>query len=217
MSGGFSGYGGFDMTVMYTVHDALRRELGRIGRATALAGPDPRHVLRTTAGWRTFRTALRVHHSAEDDALWPVLRSALDGRPDDLTRLVAMEAEHAAIAALTRVVDEELARPGSPPGSRLDLFRELTGSLVTGLAGHLTHEEEVVFPLIRTTLSEEQWKHFGQVHAQRIAPYAPRLLPWLLDGADGRTVTAVLAAFPERARRAYGLLWQPAYAATDRS
>ncbi|MEV7615568.1 hemerythrin domain-containing protein [Streptomyces sp. NPDC089799] len=236
----FDRFDRFDMTVMHTVHDALRRELRHIGRAGALISPDPRHLLRTTAGWGMFRTALRVHHSAADDALWPVLRGALHGRPDDLTRLVAIEAEHDAIAAIAGVVDEALAehgtghgtehgtqpdtRPDTGPGTtprtdpdtELDLFRELIGSLVTGLAGHLTHQEEAVFPLIRTALSEEQWKHFCQVHTQRIAPHAPQLLPWLLDGADGRTVAVVLAAFPERARRAYGRRWQPAYAATDR-
>jgi hypothetical protein len=39
-----------DMTMMYAVHDAFRRELDRITRVTARTDDDPKHVLRTAAG-----------------------------------------------------------------------------------------------------------------------------------------------------------------------
>ncbi|MFC9294536.1 hemerythrin domain-containing protein [Streptomyces sp. NPDC057011] len=157
-----------DMTAMFAMHDVLRRELRHLARIAARADPDPRHVLLGSAGWETFKGALRAHHSAEDDALWPALRQALGGRPYDLTRLVAMEAEHAAIASLVGAIDEALADPRAGP----DLFGVLTGSLVTGLGGHLDHEEEAVFPLARAVLGVEEWGHFERLHAERTAPYA---------------------------------------------
>jgi hypothetical protein len=45
---------------------------------------------------------------------------------------------------------------------------------------------------------------------------APRLIPWLLDGASEQTVTTILAPLPEPARAAYATHWQPAYAALER-
>lgn len=203
----------FDMTVTYAMHNALRRELHHLARATARAHPDPRNVLRTAAGWELFRRALHAHHAAEDDALWPSLRQALYGRPFSLARLEVIEAEHAVLARLLEAIDQALA----DPDVGLDLFGELTGSLVTGLRGHLRHEEEAVFPLVQNILSEEQWEHFGRVHTQRIEADAARILPWLLDGVAERTVAAVLTQLlPESAHHTYAHRWQPAYAALDR-
>lgn len=201
-----------DMTVMYAMHNALRRELRQLARITARYEPDPRRVLRDSAGWEMFRRALRAHHGAEDDALWPALRQALADRPYDLTRLEAMEAERAVIARLVGAVDEALTDPGARPA----LVSELVNSLVTGLAGHLDHAEDAVFPLVRAVVDEQRWEHFGRVHAQRIAPHAPQLLPWLLDGADEHTADVVLARQPAHVRRAYTDQWQPTYAMLDR-
>ncbi|MCQ8773412.1 hemerythrin domain-containing protein [Streptomyces telluris] len=218
----------FDMTVTYAMHNALRRELHHLARAAARSRPDLRSILRTAAGWELFRKAWHVHHAAEDDALWPSLRRALYGHPFSLARLEAIEAEHAALALLLEAIDQALTGPdaddpdaGDPgidgPDAGLDLLGELTGSLVTGLRGHLRHEEEAVFPLIQDILSTEQWEHFGRVHAQRIGADAARILPWLLDGVAERTVAAVLRQLlPESAHHAYTHRWQPAYAVLDR-
>lgn len=202
-----------DMTVTYAMHDALRRELHHLARATALAHPDPRNLLRTATGWKLFRRALHVHHAAEDDALWPSLRRALNGRPFSLARLEVIEAEHAALALLLEAIDRTLAGPDIGP----DLFGDLTGSLVTGLHGHLRHEEEVIFPLVQTILTEEQWEHFGRVHARRIVADAARIVPWLLDGVtEGTAATLLAQLLPESAQHTYAHRWRPAYAALDR-
>ncbi|MFD8636642.1 hemerythrin domain-containing protein [Streptomyces sp. NPDC059533] len=200
-----------DMTAMYATHNKLRRELTHITRATARFDSDPRYVLRVGADWEVFRRALSAHQSAEDDALWPPLRRALAGNPFDLARLEAMEAEHAAIASLVGAVNGAL----TAPGIELDLFGELTESLLSGLVGHLDHEENSVFPLVQSALDADLWEHFRQVHAVRVGPYAPQLLPWLLDGADERTVSFVLASFPAPARQAYERRWRPSCTALD--
>ena len=86
-----------DLTMMYAMHDALRRELVRIARVTANPDRSPRQILGTALGWEMFKSYLRVHHTSEDDALWPVMSRELAGRPDDLALIDAMEIEHAAI------------------------------------------------------------------------------------------------------------------------
>ncbi|MFF0473639.1 hypothetical protein [Streptomyces sp. NPDC004284] len=113
------------------------------------------------------------------------------------------EAENELTGALADTVRE----PGVPldaidqalagPDAGLDLFGELTGSLVTGPRGHLRHEEEAVFPLVQAILSKEEREHFGRVHTQRIEADAARILPWLLDGvAEGRWPPSWRSACP---------------------
>ncbi|MFF1902764.1 hemerythrin domain-containing protein [Kitasatospora sp. NPDC058218] len=200
------------METTYLVHDALRRELRQLAAVATRGDGTLRGVLRGAAGWKLLRRALRVHHGAEDAALWPVLRHALAGRPYDLALLEAMEAEHTAIGSLIGAVDEALAEPSTDPV----LLGDLVDALVTGVGGHLRHEEESTFPLVQAVVTAQQWERFQQVHARRIAADADRLLPWLLDGADERTATAVLAPLPAPVRRAYRERWRPAYAALDR-
>lgn len=203
--------GTLDMTVMRAMHDALRREAGHLARVTARVDVDPRAVLHAT-GWELLKTSLRVHHSAEDDALWPVLRRSLAGRPADLALLEVMEAEHGAIDQVIEAIDAALA----DPEIGLDRLGDLTDSLVAGLLGHLSHEEDQALPLVQAVITQEQWLYFGQVHAQRIGLDASRILPWLLDGASEQTATTVLAAFPEPVRRAYRQHHRPACVAIDR-
>jgi hypothetical protein len=65
------------MYMMYAIHAALRRELLRIARVTARPDDDPKHVQRTAAGWEMFKSYVQVHHTTEDDMLWPPMRKAL--------------------------------------------------------------------------------------------------------------------------------------------
>lgn len=200
-----------DMTMMYAMHDALRRELVRIARITARADDDPRRVLRTAAGWEMFKAYLRVHHTSEDDAVWPVMYRALAERPDDLALLDAMESEHAAIDPLLESIDAALADRASGP----ERLGDLVDALVTALNGHLVHEEDEALRLIDTTLTEEQWQHFGELHGRRIGTDASRYLPWLLDGASSERTALVLGRFPEQLLTAYRDEWRPAYARLD--
>ena len=129
--------------MIYTVPDnleampALRRDLDRIARVTARPNDDPRHILRTAAGWQMFTSYLTIHHTAEDDLLWPPMRAALADDSDGVALLDAMEAEHAAIDPLLAAIDAALADRESGP-HRLG---ELTDALAVALRRHLDHEE----------------------------------------------------------------------------
>jgi iron-sulfur cluster repair protein YtfE (RIC family) len=196
-----------DMTMMFAMHDALRRELVRIARITADRDPDPRRVLGTALGWEMFKSYLRVHHTSEDDALWPVMSRELAGRPDDLALLDAMETEHAAIDPLLNAIDAALADPGSGP----ERLGDLTDDLAAALTGHLKHEETEALPLISATLTQQQWQHFSEVHRNRISADVPRYFPWLLDDASAANTEAVLGLLPGKLRDTYRDDWQPAY------
>jgi hemerythrin-like domain-containing protein len=200
-----------DMTFMYVFHDALRRDLERIARFTARGSDDPSQVLRGAAGWEMFKKYLRIHHQAEDDAVWPVMYQVLADRPDDLALLDAMEAEHAAIDPLLETVDAALAdRDG---GS--ERLGGIVDSLLTNLTGHLRHEETEALALIDATLTEAQWQHFGELQRNKIGDDTRRYLPWLLDDMSAEHVAYILGVMPEPLRNAYHDAWQPAYVDLD--
>ena len=197
-----------DMTWMYAMHAALRRELERIARVTARPNDDPKHVLRTAVGWEMFKSYLHVHHSAEDDMLWPPMREALPDDSDGAALLDAMEAEHSAIDPLLDAIDAALADRDA--GSQR--LGELTDALATALRTHLDHEEGQGLALIDATVSEQQWQAFGIENGKRIGADMPRYLPWILEGATPDITARVLAPLPPPLRQAYRDEWQPAYA-----
>jgi iron-sulfur cluster repair protein YtfE (RIC family) len=197
-----------DMTMMYAMHDALRRELERIARVTARIDDDPRRLLGAAVGWAMFKSYLHAHHIAEDETVWAVMERLLADRPDDLALLAAMESEHASIDALLGAVDAAVADRDSGP-QRLG---DVVDALAAGLGGHLRHEETEALPLIDVTLTEQQWQRLGQRQAELIGADAPRYLPWLLDDMDPARVTAVLSRIPAPFRVAYRDEWQARYA-----
>lgn len=197
-----------DMTWMYAMHAALRRELERIARVTARPNDDPKHILRTAAGWEMFKSYLHVHHSTEDDMLWPPMRQALAGSSNGQSVLDAMEEEHAAIDPLIATIDTTLADRDSGP-KRLG---ELTDALATGLCRHLDHEEAEGLALIDATVTDAQWQAFGAEHGKRVAGDVARYMPWVLDDATPETTARLLGLLPPPLQQAYRDEWQPAYA-----
>lgn len=201
-----------DMATMLAFHDALRRELGQIARVAATRTEDPRQVMASAAGWQMFKSYLHVHHSCEDDVLWPAMEKTLADRPDDLALLAALEAEHAAIDPLLNAIDATLANPVSPP----ERLGDLTDALATTLVAHLRHEEGEGLALIDVTVTDEQWADFGEEHRKRIGPDAVRVLPWMLDGLGEAQAEHILGLLPEPVRALYRDQWLVAYEQLDR-
>jgi len=201
-----------DMSLMYAMHNALRRELEIMATITARVDDDPRRTLAGAAGWDLFKKALHIHHTAEDEALWPVLRETVADRPDALALLDAMDAEHGSIDPLVGTVDALLADPEADARQ----LAAAVDALAAGLTGHLKHEEDEALPLIQEVLTLEQWQHYGRVHGAKTGPDGPLLTPWVLDGADQETIDGMLAILPEPVRTAYHTAWVPAYIELDR-
>jgi iron-sulfur cluster repair protein YtfE (RIC family) len=158
-----------------------------------VAGDDPARLSVTHVGWRTFTRFLVVHHTAEDDVLWPLMRTALGERPDDVALLDAMEAEHALIDPLISAIDDVLQ--GAEPDR--DLLGDLADEFAHQLGAHLRHEEDDALPLIARTLSGADWEAFAAGQRDRTGlGAAPTYLPWLLDGATPDRIATVLDRLP---------------------
>jgi hypothetical protein len=197
-----------DMSMMFAMHDALRRELVQVGRITGLRDDNPGKLLQATLGWELFKKFLLVHHQSEDDALWPALRAHVAEQPDRIALADALEAEHAVIEPLLTAIDEAAA----DPAYGYQRFGDIIDELATKLIAHLTHEETDGLALIDASLTPQEWQHFAQVHTERIRSDAPVYMPWLLSQASPQTLDAVLSKFPPPLLTAFREQWEPRYA-----
>ena len=80
-------------------------------------------------------------------------------------------------------------------------------------AAHMRHEEEAALPLVERRIGAAGWSAIGkQVHrAQGEIRAGARYLPWVLDGAQEQTRTAVLSILPSPARAQCRRVWEPKY------
>jgi deazaflavin-dependent oxidoreductase (nitroreductase family) len=121
------------------IHDAFRRELGRIRAEVANSGPVLGAQLRINC--LTVCGGLHAHHTMEDRALFGRLAGE---RPDLAPVLERLRAEHDAIAALVaglrRVLDDT--------GLDRSVLQAEVDRLTTEVEGHLDYEEEALIPVL---------------------------------------------------------------------
>jgi hemerythrin-like domain-containing protein len=196
--------GEVDFTMMYAAHDAFSRHLDRI--ADALEG-DRRIDGGTAERWTLFATQLHIHHTAEDQALWPALRAAI-ASPAELAILDAMESEHAQLDPQIDRIDTQIGDASA--GDAAAAVRELAAQL----ARHMRHEENAALPLVAAYLGRAGWADFTrQIRSTQGLSGAAVYLPWLLDGAPADTAKQVLGVLPRPARLVYRAVWRRRYRA----
>jgi hypothetical protein len=197
-----------DLGFMRAIHAGLRRDAARLeSLAPQLEQPGgaPREVPK---GWASFRQVLHVHHAAEDDDLWPALRSHLTDERD-LHQLDLMVAEHRDLDAAIEAVDAALTGGVG--------VRTAARGLGEILRGHLDHEEQRVFPLLERHLSRREWRRFLRTERRRRPPrQRPEFLTWVLEDASDQDAAAVLTELPRPARLVYRWLLRPRYATQRR-
>jgi hemerythrin HHE cation binding domain-containing protein len=200
-----------DMSMMFAIHDALRRDLAQVGRIAARRDGNPGKLLHAALGWEMFKKFLLVHHQSEDDALWPPLRARAAEAPHRMALVDALEEEHAAIDPLLTAIDAAAA----DPDYGYQRFGDIVDELAAKLTAHLSHEETDGLALIDASLTPQQWQNFAQVQTERLRGDAPVYMPWLLNGASPQTLEAILGKFPPPLLAAYRERWGPRYACLD--
>jgi hemerythrin HHE cation binding domain-containing protein len=215
------GAGDADLTIMLAAHRAFRRDLARLARAAsagASPGADPARRRSVAAGWELFKHELHLHHTAEDEIIWPALRPRLAHSEHALSVLDAMEEEHSRIDPLLAAVDAAFA--GAPanagwPGE--DRLADVIDVLASTLTGHLAHEEQDGLPLIGVALTAAEWRSAGFKIARRNGlSEGGEMFAWILDGAAREDTAATLATLPPPVRLLYRTIWKPRYARTPR-
>ena len=205
------GTGAADLTIMLAAHDAFRRDLTRLARAAATADPsDPARRQSVAAGWELLKRQLHLHHTAEDQIIWPVLRPRLAHSEHALSVLDAMEAEHDLIDPLLAAVDTAFNVAPDQLAGAID-------ALATTLTGHLAHEERDGLPLIGVALTAAEWRAAGRAIARKNGLSAgSEMFAWMLDGAGRDQATATLGSLPPPLRLLYRARWKPRYEKTPR-
>jgi hypothetical protein len=204
------GTGDADLTIMIAAHDAFRRDLTRLARTASAANlSEPAKRQSVAAGWELFKRELHIHHTAEDEIIWPALRPRLAHSPTALSVLDAMEAEHELIDPLLASVDAAFARQ-EPAADVID-------ALTSALTGHLAHEERDGLPLIGVALTAAEWRGVGRKMASKNGLSAgSEMFAWILDGADRDHSKATLAQLPPPLRLLYRARWKPRFDKTPR-
>ncbi|WP_167486789.1 hemerythrin domain-containing protein [Nocardia terpenica] len=126
------------------MHNAFRRDLNRLRIIATDAATDPAALAALRTAWQTFSEYLVIHHTAEDDTLWPISGERLGDRTDRATLLTDMVDEHAQLDPLLAAVETDLAEGHT---SVLPMRFE---RLAEVLVAHLDHEETAALPLTRS-------------------------------------------------------------------
>jgi iron-sulfur cluster repair protein YtfE (RIC family) len=201
--------GHIDFTLMYVTHDAFRRDLSRLRRAAVEGRTDSVGV---RDGWANFKHQLHVHHTAEDEALWPRVEAASVGRADAAAILAAMAAEHARLDPLLDAVDTALEQRAADLTADPAELADVVTDLETALGAHMQHEEDAALPLIQEVLTPKDWATFGRTIArkQKLSG-AAAYVPWAIDGAAEDQRAAFFTAMPAPVKVLNRLFWSSRY------
>lgn len=187
-----------DMTMMYVLHHAFRRDLRDFrGVAARLTSDDQAGWSRLQQRWLLFTSELHTHHTKEDEILWPLL--ALHAREagdlESLQVLEEMEAEHTRLDPLLTSCDAGLAALAirADVAVRGDLLDDLA-ELESTLDQHLGHEESAAVPILQRYVTGEEWEVIERekFRGRPSVAHARRFLPWIFKGLSDDAAARVL-------------------------
>ena len=144
-----------DVSDMYAVHRALLGALDAAPKCVVNAGHDSERVAVVGSFIENVIEFLHVHHTGEDELVYPLLeqrcaesRSELERIDDQHKSLYApMDAGRSAVTAWR-------AEPSTDNASAVI---DAVGSIAETLRPHLVEEETVVLPLAAMWISPEEW------------------------------------------------------------
>lgn len=168
---------------MVVVHRAFRREL-RIVPTLVRAVPagDTTRTAVVASHLRLCLDGLHLHHTSEDDHLWPLLIERTDA--GDVVQRMADQ--HAGVEHALQGIEAVLARWEfeARPAVRDELAAGLD-ELREALVVHLDDEERMVLPLAARHLSQDEWGAIGQASlAKMTRQQLPIMFGMVLEDAD---------------------------------
>jgi len=199
-----------DVSDMYAVHKALTGALEAAPAYVANAGVDPERVEVIGSFYENVIEFLHVHHTGEDELIYPVLearcaesRSELE-RIDDQHKLLhaPMDAGRSAIGAWR----------AAPSPDTAQAVVDAIASIVEPLRPHLVEEETVMLPIAAKSMSPEEWG--SQAGHNMMLFRADK--PWLMLGLvreqlDQEHRDGMLAGMPPEMRTAWTEQMEPAF------
>ena len=168
------------MTMNRLIHNAVRRDLGRLADALA-AFPDG-DAARAEGLLRAFRNLHREltrHHIGEDTHIWPMLA----GFGADSGLLAAMESEHEEMSASLAETEAGLGRLAADPSSEAARAAATQVATLTDVVErHLAHEETDLEPVLSQHHDTPEWKAVEKKLRGGSVGDAGLFIAWLTDG-----------------------------------
>ena len=197
--------GPVDMTLMYVMHHAFRRDLAAFALAVPATPTSDRTTWRALAQrWQLFAETLHAHHTGEDAGLWPALLERAD--PDERATLEAMEEEHAEIdplleacaAGFTRLAEHDDKDAAGALAVRVTAAQ-------ASLARHLRHEETDAMAILQRVFVQDDWDRIDEeFFKQKLSPAkVVRVVPWVAYGIPTEHHERIFAVVPP----AFKMVW----------
>lgn len=199
-----------DVSDMYAVHRALLGALDAAPAYVAGAGVDPRRIELFGSFAENVIEFLHVHHSGEDELIYPILeercpesRAELERIDDQHKTLYApMDAGRSAIAAWRAAPSTDTAVAAS----------DALTSITEALRPHLAEEETVVLPIATTSISPEEWGRLAGHHMTAFRADKPWLMMGLVrEQLDQEHRDGMLAGMPPEMRTMWSEQMEPAF------
>ncbi len=194
------------------MHRAIRQDLDVLSCAFARLDPGGAHPALARKRIDLFALLVSHHHHAEDEFLFPLLRSldpAFD--PDPL------DAEHRAMdACLARLREAADALAHADEAHRIaarDAMAQEAGRLRELVGAHLDHEEAECVRRMDTLVDAGLMKKFEKDSAKGLTiGLASRMIPWILSNATPGEREVIEAQLPWPIRTLHRLFWERSYA-----
>jgi hemerythrin-like domain-containing protein len=193
-----SSTGGPAAREMPIIHRIFRRQFAEVKALVQEVRADDATRVGAVADHLGFLLdGLQMHHTTEDDLIWPKL---LERAGLDAPAVKRMEEQHQQIdASITDVRSAMSAWRSDPMPATSSALAGRIGEFLVVLEGHLDEEEQVVVPLIDQHLTEAEWQEVGERGFEKFTP-AQR---WIATGQ------MVEVATPEEVAMMFGNLPPP--------
>ncbi len=193
---------------MVVVHRAFRRELTVIPQLVrSVPAGDTRRASVVAAHARLVLLGLHLHHTGEDELLWPKL---LERDAPDTELILRMEAQHHVVEelvdrlgpAIDRWVAEARPAVSEEVASTVDRLRE-------ALLEHLDDEEAHILPIAARAVTQQEWDELGEHGTSKMTPgQLPLMFGMVLEEAtpeEHRMMMGVLPLPAQLLMRTYGV------------
>jgi Hemerythrin HHE cation binding domain len=105
--------------------------------------------------------ALKDHHTAEDELLWPLLHERVHAQVEPV--IGVMESQHAQIHRLTETLSDQLASwAADPTTAQGEGVADTCSSAFALLEAHLGAEERDILPVAARAVSQSEWDEIGE-------------------------------------------------------
>jgi hemerythrin-like domain-containing protein len=164
-----SSTGGPAAREMPLIHRIFRRQFAEVqALVQEVPAADATRVGAVADHLEFLLRGLHMHHTTEDDLLWPKL---LDRAGLDAPLIERMEEQHHQIDASVAEVRTAMAAWRSDPmPATSSALSDRIGEFLIVLEGHLDEEEQVVVPLIDRELTEAEWQEIAERGFKKFTP-----------------------------------------------